>query len=263
MTLPRTGGTDPATGLTYDPVRGYYYGTAANNPRVDGFVWDSSGVLVQRLKPLNVDVPPAVNYNPNTQALEVLTVSANQPTMAAEGPFGLLALGRDANGLLTGSTTQIRELLPGLPGQQVAPAYDPKRDHLYASASGGMNVVSRSTGELIDHITFDYAAAAGGTYQLYSLGYDPEHEVLIKVNTSKINRRAFVFDLTGDYLGSSALPIADPLSTSWGMAYTNGQVFVTDSFDSGGSWKGYTIFSPLPEPTSLVLVVLGGARRSW
>ena len=201
-------------------------------------------------------------YNPHTDGIETVTFDPNNlfvPHIDV-GPRGLLRLGRDANGLLTGSNVELLASLPGHPSTdpQLIPAYDPTRNCLYVAFrnpdfSGMVNVVDRSTGSLMRQ--FSLQGPAGPTSPSVVL-YDAEREVLVEVSNPDVR----VYDLTGAYLGSSRIPDVPIIDFHYGLAYTNGQLFVTNSRNNvTDSWHGYTIFGVVPEPAVAWLALLGPA----
>jgi hypothetical protein len=132
--------------------------------------------------------------------------------------------------------------MPGNLGNQTMPAYDPVNNVFYSRSSDNtVNIVSRTDGSLLGTITLDTATAGAGPLISFAIGYSPEDEWLIVVDYS--NDDAVVFDLNGDWVGTSALDIDAQSTYRFGL--TNGQLFIYDDAQNG--WQGFDIGATPPD----------------
>jgi hypothetical protein len=241
-------GASTAMNVTYDPVLQQYYGSSGGYNTSTDFVWSSNGTLLQNAA-INVD-SRALNYNPNTGNIEDVTFAAN---FGVPGVYGVFAVGRDGNGLYTGSNTQLLGSAPGLSDSQTMPAYNPSQNVLYAlqGNSGTINVVSDATGNQVG--TINLAVPGGVTLNGETLGFDSFFDVFVDINAQA--NEALVFNSSGAYLGASQLSGIGSTYGTFGMGYTNGQLFVYDY--SNNSWDGFQIFQPSPTPEPATATLLG------
>ncbi len=252
VNLPRTGGTNVPMNVTYHPGLNRYFASAGGFPGVNAYVWNAAGALLQRKIPINVDVR-SFNYNANTGNIEAISFNAKNGSTIQ---YGLLQMGIDGSGLLTGTNTQLVASLPGLIGSQTMPAYDAGRNRLYSRETGSLiNVVNRATGALISTITLNVAAAGSPALQNYTIGYDSASDVLIVVGYA--TKRAYVFNLNGSYVGSSLLPGNPTIVSGFGTGYTNGMLFVTDG-SAAGTYLGFKIL----ESTNTAPIANAGSDRA-
>ncbi|TWU09442.1 PEP-CTERM motif protein [Symmachiella macrocystis] len=243
--------------IAYHAGFNQYYGGIGGSPDFTAFVWSAAGgAPIQVIQPNNADIR-AFNYNSNTNALELITYNAQSGN--GGGDRGLLTVGLDGAGLLTGSHTNTLASLPGLNGVQTMPAYDAAQNQFYSRDNGGtVNVVSRVDGTLSGTINLDLAAAGSPLLQSYTLGFDETQNALIAIDY--LNAQALVFDLSGNFLGASQLTgFAGSIPNAYNTGYTNGQLFVYDGQIE--AWRGYEIFSNMavvPEPSTFALLGIGG-----
>ena len=244
-------------GLAYDTANGQYYGEGSGNPICNGLVWNSGGALLQNIRPLNID-GRGMFYDPNTNSIQNVTYGASGLPGPLGIDYGLIAMGLNGSGLYTGANTQLLAIVPGIADSQSVAAYNPTSDAIYSRVSNNIvDVASHSTGALLTTITLNFAAAGNPSMQAYSIGYDPVTDTFLTV--SAVTKDAYVFGNTGAYLGSSYLGAGTPIDGNYDLAYTNGQLFVTDGSSGIGTWRGFDIFAsqPVPEPTSLALLCTG------
>ncbi|MBY6204950.1 DUF11 domain-containing protein, partial [Halomonas denitrificans] len=224
-TIQLQGGGATPMNVAYDPVLDRYYSTTGGFQSVPAYTHDGAGNLLATTQPLNND-NRSIFYNPNTNAIELISFNA----VSGGSPDGLMTAGRDGAGILTGSNTAILAALPGLPGSQTMPAYDPIDDVFYARESGNVvNIVRRSDGGLQGQITLDVVAAGGASLNNNTIGFDVTERVLVVLDNGVSPSRALVFDLAGSFIGASALPPGSPSPGSYGVGYANGQLFVSDN----------------------------------
>jgi len=256
-----TNNTDNSQGsIAYHPGFDQYYGGNAGTASGPGYVWSSTGTLLQSTSSSNVDFR-SLNYNPATNAIEVVTFAAR---LNSSSNRGLITMGLQGTGLYNGANSVALAMVPGLIGNQTMPAYNPSTNQLYSAdnvlSPGTINVVSRATGAGTGVINLDLAAAGVSPSSLtsYSINYDPVNDALISFDY--VGDQALVFDLSGAFLGASQLP-AFPSSSAYSVGYANEQLFVYDT--SAGAYRGFDIFAAnagaVPEPTSLIVWGLLGA----
>lgn len=218
--------------VAYHPGFDQYYTSGIGDTSRPGFVYDSTGTLIHTEDPLNIDVR-AINFNPNTGLLEVVTFGA----VTGGVDRGLIEAQLDGSGLYTGGTATLLASMPGNDGNdgsQTMPAYDPARDRFYSRVSSNtVNIVARSDGSLLGTITLDFATAGVASATFYALGFAPSQDWLIVTDPG--NDTAVIFDLNGDHVGTSALDVSVPFS--YGMGFANGQLFV----QTGEGYQGFDI----------------------
>jgi hypothetical protein len=250
--------------VAYHPGFDQYYTSGIGTTGRPGFVYDSTGTLIHTEDPLNIDVR-AINFNPNTGLLEVVTFNAVTGGVGR----GLIEAELDGSGLYTGGTATLLASMPGNDGNQTMPAYDPARDRFYSRASSNtVNIVARSDGSLLGTITLDFATAGVASATFFALGFAPSQDWLIV--TDSADNTAVIFDLNGDHVGTSALDVSVPVE--YAMGFANGQLFV----QTGEGYQGFDIGAgatstspPAAIPTigtyGLIFTVLGllmlAARR--
>ncbi|MAU40821.1 MAG: hypothetical protein CMF31_04285 [Kordiimonas sp.] len=242
-----SGQVSNSASVGYDPVAGLYYASRAGSSSYTANVWDNSGTLQQSLSPMNADAR-GWNYNANTGQMELVTFTSD-----------LLTVGRTAAGLLTGTYTTQLNNMAGSPSSQAMLTYDSGRDRFYGYGSTGnsVSVISHTTGALQSTITLDFLSAGITDLVDHFIGYDAVEDVLVGVSGAA----AYVFDLTGSYLGSSSLGMT--ADSNFDMGYANGQVFLLSN--QLGGYQGYDIFNstvpPRPngvsEPAAAVLMLAG------
>lgn len=263
LNLATNNGDSSQGSIAYHPGFDQYYGGDAGTTSGPGYVWSSTGTLLQSTALSNVDFR-STNYNPNTGAIEVVTYSANSNTSAVQG---LITMGLDGSGLYNGANTETLVSIPGLKSVQTMPAYDPTLDRFYSAdfnttPTNQINIASRATGAGLGTIALDLASAGVSAADMvrYALGFDVVNNLLISLDST--NRRALIHDLTGTYLGASQLPTFSA-SQSYSMGYANNQLFVLDT--SIDTYRGFRIFdaAAVPVPATLVLMGLGLAGFAY
>ena len=241
--------------VAYDPVAQRYYGGIGGSPTRGAHTWDSSGALLAATAPMNVDLR-SVFYNPNTGQIETVSFGASIASFASDVRYGLVALGRDGNGVLTGSNTRILAAPLPVAADESVVAYDPARNRIYSrSSSNVVQVTDRATGVAAGTITLDTAAAGNPTLQSVSIAYDPVNDVLIGMAPS--TKRAYVWSIAGAYLGFSQLPGTALIDNTYCLGYANGQVFVTDS--GAPAYTGFTIFGSTPVQAAPTVTTTGAS----
>ncbi len=229
ISLDSSGGSTPM-GVAFNPTTQNYYGATGGGSSSPNFVYSNTGTRLQSTS-INRDLR-AWNYNPTTGQLEGITFNAQ----AGGGIYGLFSAQLDGAGLFTGATTTILSSVPGNAGAQTMPAYDPIQNRFYSAAGNNVvNIVSRATGASQGTITLNFATAGISSVNNAAIGYDPVSNYLV-VAANSPSPQAAVFDLGGNFIGSSKLP---SVSTSYGLSFTNGQLFSNTS----SAWQGYRISS--------------------
>lgn len=223
-----------ASPVAYHPAFDRYYGSGSGNTSVTGLAFGSSGGLpVSTVQPLNID-PRSWVYNANTAQLEVVSFDA----VDVGTDQGLILPGVDAAGDLTGGTTELLASLPGLDGNQTAPAYDAGDDVFYSrSNSNSVNVVNRSDGSLAGTITLDFSGAGISSVVSDGIVYVPAEDLLGVLDAS--TDLAVFFNMDGTFASAAQLDV-DVTSASRRPGFANGQLFVFDGARAG--WQGYAIF---------------------
>ncbi len=227
--LPRDGGngTTPME-VGYHPGFDRYYASNGGNPNFSVWTYDASGELVSGPTAAGADVR-SINYNSNTGDIEVVQFSNNELRIASLDGSGNWVDASPSAGVIIEK-----------PDSQSMPAYDAANDQFYAYPSSGSNtvsIISREFGGITGTITLDLAAAGIGANNLnsWSCGYLEDQGWLIVFDA--VNDDAVVFDLSGNYLGTSSL--ATNIEPSFRNGSANGQVFVFDSSRNG--WQGYSL----------------------
>lgn len=254
-----TNNSDTSQGsIAYHPLFDQYYGGDAGSTAGPGLVWSGTGTLLQSTAVSGVDFR-AINYNPNTNSIEVVSFAALSTNVDADR--GLFTMGLDGAGLYNGVNVESLVEVPGLKDFETTPAYNPITDELYSAAfitapSHQIRVVSRATGALTGTIDLDLLSAGVTNFDLVrtAIGFDLSNNVLIALD--HVANRALVFDLSGSYLGASQLP-AFTQSVAYGLGYANGRLFVLDTNDF--EYRSFQIFggNAIPEPTTVTLGLIG------
>lgn len=217
------------------------------------YVFSQAGAEIQ----VDFEVPydlRSVNYNPNTNKIEVATLRARDGGIGAVGgrPQGLFDAHIDSSGLFTGSSSMLLSAMPGLRGTQTMPVYDPARNEFYSfSNTNLLHRVSRVDGSLLGTVTLDTGAAGGAPTTWFGLGYDVQNDYLVATAYSPVNK-AYRFRVDGSFVDSWDLDIDVPQFYG-GVSIANDQLFVYDNARNG--WQGYTI----PSPGSLAMLGLAAA----
>jgi MYXO-CTERM domain-containing protein len=132
----------------------------------------------------------------------------------------------------------------------VVPAYDAARNLLYAYGGNSVvSVVDPTNGSLVRNVTLTLGTNSAYTY---AIAYDPYADALLTVSdTGTMHALAFNAS-SGALLGSIALPGLVSPDMSYGLGFTNGQLFVYDS--SISAYRGYSL---VPEPGANALLAVG------
>ncbi|MEQ8802351.1 MAG: hypothetical protein RLP45_09950 [Haliea sp.] len=233
--------------VAYHPGFSQYDTSGIGTTSRPGFVYDNAGTLIHTEDPLNIDVR-AINFNPNTGLLEVVTFGAVTGGVGR----GLIEAQLDGSGLYTGGTATLLASMPGNDGSQTLPAYDPARDRFYSRGSSNtVNIVARSDGSLLGTITLDFATAGVASATNNALGFAPSQDWLIV--TDSADDTAAIFDLSGDHVGTSALDVDVP--GSYNIGFANGQLFV----QTGEGYQGFDIGAGAPSASPPATIPTIGA----
>jgi hypothetical protein len=237
--------------VTWDPNSQQYYtaGTGSGEPMFSPvFTYSSTGTVVDVFPAYLEHDLRSINYNSNSNKLELMTFTARDGGVGAVGgrDQGLFEALRDASGLPTGSTSVLLGSLPGNRGRQTMPVYDAGRNEFYSfSNTNVFNRVSRADGSFLGNITLDTAPIGDPGFSWFASGYDQENDLLVVTSPSPVNK-AFTFRLDGTHVGTWDLDI--DVGGFYGTGFANGQLFVYDNVQQG--WQGYSI----PSPASLSLL---------
>lgn len=225
------------SGVAYHPEFGYYYAAEIGNLDRPAWVFDIDGNLIHTEDPINIDIR-SLNYNPNTGLMEAVSYNA----LNGGTDRGLINAELDGSGLFTAGTATLLATMPGNLSSQTMPAYDAARDRFYSrDNSNSVNIVDRSDGSLLGNITLDFATAGAGSVTEYAIGYAPSQDWLIV--TDDTNNTAVVFDINGDYVGTSNL--TGDVPEDYDMGFANNQLFFYDS--SSDFYRGFDIGAGAPE----------------
>lgn len=235
--------------VTWDPSSQQYYaaGTGSGEPMYSPlFTYAANGTLVDEFPAYLEHDLRSINYNSNTNKLELMTFTARDGGIGAVGgrAQGLFEADRDASGLPTGSTTALLGSLPGNLGRQTMPVYDAGRDLFYSFSNTNIfNRVSRVNGSLLGNIALDTAPIGNPGFTWFASGFDQQNDLLV-VTSGNVDK-AYTYRVDGTYADTWDLDI--DVGGFYGTGFANGQLFVYDSARSG--WQGYAI----PSPSSLAL----------
>ena len=233
-----TPGDQVDSSVAYHPSFNLYYAAHMGNPLHAGFVYNSAGSIVQREEPLNIDVR-SLYYNPNTGLIESVSYDAVSGGGAGKGLFDAQI---DGSGFFNGGTATLLVSMPGNDGSQTIPAYDVTRDRFYSrDTSNSVSIVSRTNGASLGTITLDFAGAGVGSASAYVIAHVPSEDWLVILDYA--NNTAVVFDIVGNYIGTSALDTDVP--TTFAMGYANNQLFVGVYTSSRRGYQGYNIGASL------------------
>lgn len=225
--------------VAYHPGFNLYYAAHMGNPLHAGFVYNSAGSIVHREEPLNIEVR-SLNYNPNTGLIESVSYDAVSGGGAEKGLFDAQI---DGSGFFNGGSATLLASMPGNDGSQTIPAYDVTRDRFYSrDTSNSVSIVSRTNGASLGTITLDFASAGVGSASAYVIAHVPSEDWLVILDYA--NNTAVVFDIVGNYIGTSALDTNVP--TAFAMGYANDQLFVgvyNSQYSRG--YQGYNIGASL------------------
>jgi hypothetical protein len=221
------------SGIAYVECFQQYYGCDTGSTSRPYEVYDATGALLQTSTAVGIDTR-GIWYNPNTGNLEVATYGA----VSGGAGRGLLAVGLDGAGLYTGINGTELPSIPGLPGSQSCPAYDPVADLLYGRESSPIvHVVDRQTGAQTGTVTLDLVAAGNPVLAGRSLGFTGVTGYELVAAANDIDA-AVLFDLTGAYQATVSLGF-DLTGQNTGN-YANGQFWVFDNALPG--WRGFELF---------------------
>jgi hypothetical protein len=205
------------------------------------FTFSAAGTIVDEFPAYLEHDLRSINYNPNTNKLEVMTFNARDGGVGTAGnrDQGLFEASRDASGLPTGSTNVLLGSLPGNLGRQTMPVYDAGRNQFYSFSNTNIfNRVSRADGSLLGTIALDTAPIGNPGFTWFASGFDQQNDLLVV--TSGDADKAYTYRLDGTYVNTWDLDI--DVGGFYGTGFANGQLFVYDSSRNG--WQGYAIPSP-------------------
>ncbi len=189
----------------------------------------------------------SIYFNQNTNRLE--TITYNISSAAGFTPdVGIFALELDANGKLTTQKTEISSFNPAFGDAGATPSFDPVENRYFAKQGRGNKVliVHLDKRESVGEILLDLASAhaqfddISDTYVAYT-GIPGEELAVLDVD----HKRVLVFNLKGQFVGSSALPQALRLRSNnhyTGLGYANGLFFVYHEPEGEfGTYYGFSI----------------------
>lgn len=235
--------------LVYNPSRSLYYLFYGGNVSYPAEVFNAAGTRLATVSPLGYDLR-GMWWNPTTSQLE-----GNGYDNAS-----IIAKALDANGYPVASAiTTIFTPGNGLASQNVA-AFDPLNNEIIYYSAGSIKRVSRATNATIASAAVTglpvsvanhnpnvalYTGCAGREYALY----DATNRALY-----------FISRATNAYVGLSQLPATAPANATFGISYTNGQLFLFDY--PTRTWNSYTVLgstttatlAPTPGPAKLTLL---------
>lgn len=233
----------------------YYIADGGLGPLSDGLgitmsrseihVYSTKGEHLQSLKP-GLD-NRSIYFNQNTHQLESITYNISSGAGFTPST-GIYALKLDAQGNLSGSTTELYGTNPAFGDAATMPTFDSSGNRYFAKQerSDKVWIVKLDTREKISEIVLDLVAAKvqfddiSDHYVAYT-GLPGEELLVLDVD----HKSVLVFNLVGKFVGRSALPAKLKLRSQNhfnGLGYANGLMFVYNEPEGEfGTYHGYQV----------------------
>lgn len=190
----------------------------------------------------------SIYYNTNSHQLE--TVTYNISSDAGFSPnTGIFSIDLAEDGSLKETSTDVSGFNPAFGHSGTMPTYDSDTNHYYAKQgrSNLVFVVDTKSREKVAEIALDLAKAGAAyddvsdLYIAYS-GRKGEELVLLDID----HKAALIFDLSGKFVGKSALPKTLKLHSQnhySGLGYANDMLFVYNENEGEfGTYYGFNVF---------------------
>ncbi len=208
-------------------------------------VYDEQGRYLQSAKPGLSN--RSVYYNPNKHRIESVTYNASSD-VGFQPNTGVFALEMDKEGRLTNNTETLSQPHKAFGKANTFASYDPAGDQYYCKQerSNQILVVRLDKDEPVGKVALDLAAAGVrdddiSEHWVAFTGIPGEELAVLDVD----HKAVLVFDLTGRFVGKSALPAFMKLRANNhynGHGYANGMFFVYHENEGEfGTYYGFRI----------------------
>lgn len=190
----------------------------------------------------------SIYYNPNTGNIETITYNISSAVGFAPNT-GIYSLKLSDNGELTGKSEEIMQFNPAFGDAATIPSYDAEHNLYYAKQmrSNKLLVVDAKKREPTGEVLLDLASAGAkfddisDNFIAYT-GVKGNELALLDVD----HKAVLVFDLSGRFVGKSALPQTLKLHAKNyynGLGYANNMMFVLNENEGEfGTYYGLKIF---------------------
>ncbi|SDK59228.1 hypothetical protein SAMN05192566_1798 [Methylophilus rhizosphaerae] len=186
-------------------------------------------------------------YNANSNKLETITYNISS-AVGFMPNTGIYSLEVNDNGEILSSSGDVAQFNPAFGDAGTMPSYDPASNQYYAKQEHGnlVFVVDPKQREKLKEIKLDFAAAHVAhddisDHFIAFTGVTGNELALLDVD----HKAVLIFDLTGHYVGKSALPATMKLRSQNhfnGLGYTNGMMFVYHENEGEfGTYYGFKV----------------------
>lgn len=227
-------------GVAYLPSNQHYYvadgglapmGSEFEAPisKSEVHAFTSNGQYVNSAKPGYDN--RSLYYNPTSGKLEIITYNISS-AVGFSPNTGIYSLDVDDKGELLATSGEVAQFNPAFGDAGTMPSYDPVSKHYYAKQDRGniVFVVDAKQREKLQEIKLDFAKAQVAhddvsDHFIAFTGVAGNELALLDVD----HKAVLIFDLNGQYVGKSALPVTMKLRSQNhfnGLGYTNGMMFV-------------------------------------
>jgi hypothetical protein len=207
--------------------------------------YDDTGKYINSAKPGYDN--RSLYYNANTNKLETITYNISSDVGFSPNT-GLFAIDLSETGEVKDSSVEIMQFNPAFGHSSTMPTYDAANKRYFAkqARSNKVFIVDPKLREKVGEITLDLAKA-GAAFDDVSdafvafTGIKGEELVLLDID----HKAALVFDLTGQFVGKSALPKELKLRSQNhfnGLGYANDMLFVYHENEAEfGTYYGFKV----------------------
>jgi hypothetical protein len=207
--------------------------------------YDDTGKYINSAKPGYDN--RSLYYNANTNKLETITYNISSDVGFSPNA-GLFAIDLSETGEVKDSSVEIMQFNPAFGHSSTMPTYDAANKRYFAkqARSNKVFIVDPKLREKVGEITLDLAKA-GAAFDDVSdafvafTGIKGEELVLLDID----HKAALVFDLTGQFVGKSALPKELKLRSQNhfnGLGYANDMLFVYHENETEfGTYYGFKV----------------------